>query len=59
MKTRWCSTLWPTQSLAEQAGMALEDFSDFVARALFLDQPDPVAAWGDLRAVPGPSSSSG
>ncbi|MCW3049913.1 MAG: aminopeptidase [Solirubrobacterales bacterium] len=50
MKKRWCSTLWPTPALAEQAGMSLEEFSAFVAGALFLDQPDPVAAWGGLRA---------
>jgi aminopeptidase len=50
MKKRWCSTLWPTDALAGQAGMALEDFAAFVRGALFLDQPDPVAAWGGLRA---------
>jgi aminopeptidase len=50
MKKRWCSTLWPTEALAAQAGMALEDFAAFVRGALFLDQPDPVAAWGGLRA---------
>ena len=50
MKKRWCSTLWPTPALADQAGMALEDFATFVRGALFLDQPDPVAAWGGLRA---------
>ena len=51
MKKRWCSTLWPTEALAaQQAGMTLEDFAAFVRGALFLDQPDPVAAWGGLRA---------
>jgi aminopeptidase len=45
---RWCSTLWPTQAGAQQAGMSLEQFDAFVTRALFLDQPDPVAAWGGL-----------
>ena len=50
MKKRWCSTLWPTEALAAQAGMTLEDFAAFVRSALFLDQPDPVAAWGGLRA---------
>jgi aminopeptidase len=50
MKKRWCSTLWPTEALAAQAGMALEDFAAFVRSALFLDQPDPVRAWGGLRA---------
>jgi aminopeptidase len=50
MKKRWCSTLWPTEALAGQAGMSLEDFATFVRSALFLDQPNPVAAWGGLRA---------
>jgi aminopeptidase len=50
MRKRWCSTLWPTQAGAQQAGMSLVDFEDFVQRALFLDQPDPVRAWGELRA---------
>ena len=38
-------TIWPTPALAQQAGMAERDYADFVERALFLDQPDPVAAW--------------
>jgi aminopeptidase len=50
MKKRWCSTLWPTEALAGQAGMPLADYEAFVSRALFLDQPDPVASWGGLRA---------
>src|SRR3954447_23914156 len=50
LKKRWCSTLWPTEALAQQAGMSLAAFSAFVARALFLDRPDPVRSWGELRA---------
>jgi aminopeptidase len=50
MKKRWCSTLWPTTALAEQASMTADEFSAFVRRALFLDQPDPVRAWGGLAA---------
>jgi aminopeptidase len=50
MKRRWCATLWPTEANAQEAGMALEDFGAFVERALFLDQPDPVRSWGELRA---------
>jgi aminopeptidase len=50
MKKRWCGTLWPTAALAEQAGMALDEYAAFVRGALFLNQPDPVAAWGGLRA---------
>jgi len=50
MRKRWCSTLWPTQAAAQQAGVSLPDFEAFVERALFLDQPDPVRSWGELRA---------
>ena len=49
MKKRWCSTLWPTEALAGQAGMPLAEYEAFVSRALFLDQPDPVRSWGGLR----------
>jgi aminopeptidase len=47
---RWCSTLWPTDALAQQAGLSLGVFSAFVARALFLDRPEPAQAWGELGA---------
>ncbi len=50
LKRRWCLTVWPTEALAQEAGMALPDFATFVRGALFLDRPDPVAAWGGLRA---------
>jgi aminopeptidase len=49
MKKRWCSTLWPTEALAGQAGMSLAEYQAFVSRALFLNQPDPVRSWGGLR----------
>ena len=46
---RWCISLWPTPALAEQAGMEEHEYATFVERALFLDRPDPVAAWRALR----------
>jgi aminopeptidase len=49
MRKRWCSTLWPTDALADQAGMAPDDFAAFVRAALFLDRAEPVKAWGGLR----------
>jgi aminopeptidase len=45
---RWCVTIWPTAALAQQAGMSEDDYAAFLARALFLDRPDPVAAWREL-----------
>jgi aminopeptidase len=50
LKRRWATTLWPTEANAQEAGMSLQAFGAFVERALFLDQPDPVASWGELRA---------
>ena len=50
LKRRWCLTVWPTEALAQEAGMSLADFAAFVRGALFLDREDPVAAWGGLRA---------
>lgn len=48
LSRRWCVTLWPTSALAQQAGMADGDYEAFVGRALFLDRPDPLAAWREL-----------
>jgi aminopeptidase len=48
MGKRWCGTLWPTPALAQDAGMNDDDYAAFVERALFLDRPDPVAAWREL-----------
>jgi len=45
---RWCVSLWPTPALAQQAGMSTGAFAALVSRALFLDRPDPVAAWTEL-----------
>ena len=48
MGKRWCGTLWPTPALAQEAGMSDDDYAAFVTGALFLDRPDPVAAWREL-----------
>jgi aminopeptidase len=48
LQRRWATTLWPTAALAEQAGMTLRELAAFVARATFLDRPDPIAAWREL-----------
>ncbi|MDX2006630.1 MAG: aminopeptidase [Meiothermus sp.] len=48
MKKRWCITLYPTPGYAQQAGMGTEAFRGFVKQAMYLDRPDPVAAWLEL-----------
>ena len=48
-RKKWGLTLYPTAHAAAQAGMGQAEFEDFVMRAMFLDRPDPVAAWGEVR----------
>jgi aminopeptidase len=50
LSRRWCATLMPTAALAQQAGMARQQYAAFVTRALFLDRADPVGAWRALSA---------
>jgi aminopeptidase len=45
---RWNRILFPTNAYAQDAGMSLADFEDFVYRACFLDDEDPVARWQEL-----------
>jgi aminopeptidase len=45
---RWSSTLFPTDSYAQDADMATDDFAEFMFAACKLDQPDPAAAWREL-----------
>ena len=42
---RWCVALYPTQSLAQEAAMSLDEYAEFVMEACLLNTPDPVAAW--------------
>ena len=48
LSRRWRGSLWPTPALAQQAGMGEDEYAEFVGGALFLDRPDPIAAWGEL-----------
>ena len=45
---KWCLSIWPTPALAQQARMGDREYAEFVRRALFIDQPDPIAAWRAL-----------
>ena len=41
-------TAFPTDASAQDADMSLSDYEDFVYRAGFLDEDDPVSAWAAL-----------
>jgi len=46
---RRVSTLFPTQAYAEDAGMSLAEFEDYVYSTTFSDSDDPVSEWNRIR----------
>lgn len=48
--TRYVLTEIPSHAAAQEAGMSLADYEDFVYRAGLLHMPDPVGAWQAQRA---------
>ncbi len=47
-RARWVLTQYPTPAYAADARMSIDEYEAFITRALFLDRPDPTAAWQDL-----------
>jgi len=47
---RWTGTLFPTNSSAQDAGMSLAEYEDFVFGAGHLEAADPVAVWRGIEA---------
>jgi aminopeptidase len=45
---RWCGTQFPTHADAQEAGMSLEEYENFVYEAGHLDKEDPVAEWNRI-----------
>ena len=45
---KWSLTVYPTQSLAQEADMSLADYQDFVYGAGHLDEDDPIAFWKNI-----------
>jgi len=45
---RWTLTVFPTHAYAQDAGMSLSDFEDFVYHACFLDDEDPLTRWQEI-----------
>lgn len=44
----WTLCTVPTQELARQAKLTLEQYSQQIIKACYLDQPDPVRAWENI-----------
>ncbi len=45
---KWSGTLFPTQASAQDAGMSLTEYEEFVFNAGLLNTEDPVAAWQEV-----------
>ena len=45
---KWCGTQFPTNGDAQNAGMSLEEYEDFVYQAGFLNTENPVAKWKEI-----------
>lgn len=48
LQKRWVLTQYPTAAYAADAKMPVDEYEAFVAAAMFLDRPDPGAAWREL-----------
>ena len=44
-KDRWVLTLFPTEALAQEAGMGLAEYEEFAFEAMGLNEEDPVRYW--------------
>jgi aminopeptidase len=44
-RERWTLTLYPTQALAQESEMGLEEYEEFVFEAMALGEDDPVRYW--------------
>ncbi len=45
---RWVGTQFPCPAYAQEADMSLREYEDFVYKATFCDQDDPVAEWNKV-----------
>jgi aminopeptidase len=46
---KWCTTLYPTEAYAKEAGMSLAEYKDFVYSAMHADTDDPVSHWQQVK----------
>ena len=45
----WSLCAFPTEAAAKECGMSLSEYEDFVFRACFLYEDDPIAKWNQLK----------
>ncbi len=47
---KWVTTLYPTNAYAQEAGMSLQEYEDFVFNAVHAHEDDPIAYWKSTAA---------
>lgn len=47
---RWCGSQFPTHSDAQEAGMSLEEYEEFVFKAGLIEQDNPIEEWKKISA---------
>ncbi len=47
---KWVTTLYPTDAYAQDAGMSLKEYEDFVFGAVHAHEDDPIAYWNSTSA---------
>ena len=50
-KFKWVTTLYPTNGYAQDAGMSLKEYEDFVFGAVHAYEEDPIAYWNSTAAA--------
>ena len=48
---KWVGTQYPTPAYAQEADMSLREYEEFVYKACFCDQEDPVARWQEVHEM--------
>ncbi|MBL8090023.1 MAG: aminopeptidase [Anaerolineales bacterium] len=46
---KWVTTLYPTEAYAQDAGMSLKEYEDFVFNAVHTNEENPVAFWQSVK----------
>jgi aminopeptidase len=47
-KFTWTLGLYPTEAMAQDVGLSIEEYWEQIVAACFLDQPDPVSKWREV-----------
>jgi aminopeptidase len=45
---KWVIAPYPTRALAQEAGMSISEYEDFVYHATYADSADPVSMWSEI-----------